>query len=157
MMFQRACECKCKIHVPHREGPHVDPPALQSSQGATAHPTAVTCSLTPHAPAQVDVINATLGKALGGATGGYTTGRGDIVALLRQKSRPYLFSNTLAPSVAAASIAVFRMLEGGTDLLGQLQANTARFRGKMADAGFTLGGVDHPIVVRTRSAFLEAV
>lgn len=97
---------------------------------------------------QVDVINATLGKALGGATGGYTTGRGDIVALLRQRSRPYLFSNTLAPSVAAASIAVFNMLDRGTDLLGHLQSNTALFRAKMADAGFSLGGVDHPIVVR---------
>jgi glycine C-acetyltransferase len=98
-------------------------------------------------PVQVDIINSTLGKALGGATGGYTTGRSDVVSLLRQRSRPYLFSNTLAPSVAAASLAVFRMLEGGSDLLTSLQRNTAHFRKGMLAAGFKLGGVDHPIVV----------
>lgn len=96
---------------------------------------------------QVDIINSTLGKALGGATGGYTTGRADVVALLRQRSRPYLFSNTLAPSVAAASLEVFRMLDGGSDLLTSLQRNTAHFRKDMLAAGFKLGGVDHPIVV----------
>jgi Aminotransferase class I and II len=101
-----------------------------------------------HASAvQVDIINSTLGKALGGATGGYTTGRSDVVSLLRQRSRPYLFSNTLAPSVAAASLAVFRMLEGGSDLLTSLKRNTAHFRKDMLAAGFKLGGVDHPIVV----------
>lgn len=98
---------------------------------------------------QVDIINSTLGKALGGATGGYTTGRADVVALLRQRSRPYLFSNTLAPSVAAASLAVFRMLDGGSDLLTSLQRNTSQFRKAMLAAGFKLGGVDHPIVVRS--------
>lgn len=96
----------------------------------------------------MDIINSTLGKALGGATGGYTTGRADVVSLLRQRSRPYLFSNTLAPSVAAASLEVFRMLDGGSDLLASLQNNTTRFRKAMLGAGFKLGGVDHPIVVR---------
>jgi glycine C-acetyltransferase len=97
---------------------------------------------------QVDIINSTLGKALGGATGGYTTGRPDVVALLRQKSRPYLFSNTLAPSVAAASQVVFEMLESDTSLKEKLEANTRLFRNDMAAAGFSLGSGTHPIVVR---------
>lgn len=99
--------------------------------------------------AQVDIINSTLGKALGGATGGYTTGRPDVVALLRQKSRPYLFSNTLAPAVAAASQVVFDMLEHDTSLKSQLDANTRLFRDEMAAAGFSLGTGSHPIVVRS--------
>jgi hypothetical protein len=97
---------------------------------------------------QVDIINSTLGKALGGATGGYTTGRPDVVALLRQKSRPYLFSNTLAPSVAAASQVVFEMLESDTSLKEKLEANTRLFRNDIAAAGFSLGSGTHPIVVR---------
>lgn len=97
---------------------------------------------------QVDIINSTLGKALGGATGGYTTGRADVVALLRQKSRPYLFSNTLAPAVAAASLEVFEMLEHDHGLKERLDGNTALFRGSMRDAGFKLGDSPHPIVVR---------
>ena len=96
---------------------------------------------------QVDIINSTLGKALGGATGGYTTGRSDVVALLRQKSRPYLFSNTLAPSVAAASIEVFNMLASDSSLKQKLDHNTSLFRGAMTDAGFALGDSKHPIVV----------
>jgi glycine C-acetyltransferase len=95
----------------------------------------------------VDIINSTLGKALGGATGGYTTAAADIVALLRQRSRPYLFSNTLAPSVAAASIAVFEMLSADTSFKEKLEANTRRFREGMAEAGFNLGSGSHPIVV----------
>jgi glycine C-acetyltransferase len=97
---------------------------------------------------QVDILNSTLGKALGGATGGYTTGRSDVVQLLRQKSRPYLFSNTLAPAVAGASLEVFRLLSASHELRDKLQHNTDRFRKKMVDVGFQLGHGSHPIMVR---------
>lgn len=106
---------------------------------------------------QVDIINSTLGKALGGATGGYTTGRADVVALLRQKSRPYLFSNTLAPAVAAASLTVFEMLESDTALKDKLDGNTALFRRSMREAGFKLGDSPHPIVVRAGHFWLFMV
>ncbi|KAI8475668.1 MAG: 2-amino-3-ketobutyrate coenzyme A ligase [Monoraphidium minutum] len=95
---------------------------------------------------RVDVINSTLGKALGGATGGYTTGRADLVALLRQRARPYLFSNTLAPAVAGASLAVFDILTASTQLRDKLEANTRYFRDRMAAAGFALRPGSHPIV-----------
>lgn len=95
---------------------------------------------------QVDIINSTLGKALGGATGGYTTGRAEVVGLLRQKARPYLFSNTLAPAVAAASITVFDLLSASHELRDKLQANTDYFRQHMAAAGFDIRPGNHPIV-----------
>lgn len=91
---------------------------------------------------RVDIINSTLGKALGGATGGYTTGPKPLIDLLRNKARPYLFSNTLTPSVAGASLEVFRMLENASSngLLDRLKANVKQFRGAMKAAGFTLSG-----------------
>lgn len=95
---------------------------------------------------RVDIINSTLGKALGGATGGYTTGRADLIALLRQRSRPYLFSNTLAPAVAGASLAVFDLLTGSTALRDALENNTRYFREKMTAAGFDIRPGTHPIV-----------
>jgi len=96
---------------------------------------------------RVDVINSTLGKALGGATGGYTTGPRVLIDLLRNKARPYLFSNTLAPSVAGASIEVFRMLSESSDLVEKLQSNVRQFRTAMASAGFKLSGHENcPIV-----------
>lgn len=96
---------------------------------------------------RVDIINSTLGKALGGATGGYTTGPKALIDLLRNKARPYLFSNTLAPSVAGASIEVFRMLSEGSDLVQKLQRNVHEFRTGLKQAGFTLSGHDDcPIV-----------
>src|SRR5512132_526149 len=95
---------------------------------------------------RVDVLTGTLGKALGGASGGYTSGRKEIVELLRQRSRPYLFSNTLAPMIAATSIAVLDLLETRTDLREQLFANAARFRAGMTKAGFRLVPGEHPIV-----------
>ncbi len=95
---------------------------------------------------RVDLITGTLGKALGGASGGYTSGRAELIALLRQRSRPYLFSNALAPVVAAASLHVLDLLEGGDDLRRRLHANAERFRRGMQRAGFTLAGADHPIV-----------
>ena len=96
---------------------------------------------------RVDLISGTLGKALGGASGGYVSGRRPIIELLRQRSRPYLFSNSLAPSIAAASLEVLRLLEReGTGLRSRLQANAQRFRGAMASAGFALAGGGHPII-----------
>ena len=95
---------------------------------------------------RVDLLTGTLGKALGGASGGYTAGRAELVALLRQRSRPYLFSNALAPSVVAASLAVLDLLEGSDDLRARLHANAASFRERMAAVGFTLAGAGHPIV-----------
>jgi glycine C-acetyltransferase len=95
---------------------------------------------------RVDILTGTLGKALGGASGGYTSGRKEIVELLRQRSRPYLFSNTLAPVIAATSIAVLDLLESASDLRGRLFANAARFRAGMTKAGFRLVPGEHPIV-----------
>ena len=94
---------------------------------------------------RVDIITGTLGKALGGATGGYTTGRREIVDLLRQRSRPYLFSNTLAPPIAAATLEVLEMLDESTELRDQLEANTRYFRAGMRQRGFDIPG-EHPIV-----------
>jgi glycine C-acetyltransferase len=94
---------------------------------------------------RVDVVTGTLGKALGGASGGYASGRREIVDLLRQRSRPYLFSNTLAPPIVAASLKVLEMLEGGGELRAKLRENTAHFRGRMTELGFDILPGDHPI------------
>jgi len=95
---------------------------------------------------KIDIITGTLGKALGGASGGFTSGRKEIIDLLRQRSRPYLFSNTLAPAIVGASIKVFEMLEQSTALRDKLHANTAYFRTAMKKAGFDLKDGTHPIV-----------
>ena len=95
---------------------------------------------------RVDVITSTLGKALGGASGGFTTGRAEIVEMLRQRSRPYLFSNTLAPAIAATALAVLEILSESTALRDRLAANTTHFRRGMADRGFDIPAGDHPIV-----------
>jgi glycine C-acetyltransferase len=96
---------------------------------------------------RVDLTSGTLGKALGGASGGYVSGRGPIIDLLRQRSRPYLFSNSLAPSIAAASVEVLRLLDlEGAVLRSRLQANARRFRGAMTAAGFVLAQGEHPII-----------
>jgi glycine C-acetyltransferase len=95
---------------------------------------------------RVDIITGTLGKALGGASGGYTSGRKEVVDWLRQKSRPYLFSNTLAPVIAATSIKVFELLEKSDDLRKKVKENAAYFRKGMQAAGFELAGKDHPII-----------
>lgn len=95
---------------------------------------------------RVDIVTGTLGKALGGASGGYTSGRRQIVELLRQRSRPYLFSNTLAPVIAATSIAVLDMLEANGDLRNKLDENAQRFRNGMTQAGFELVPGNHPII-----------
>ena len=95
---------------------------------------------------RVDILTGTLGKALGGASGGYTSGRREIVEMLRQRSRPYLFSNTLAPVIAAASLTAFDLVENGAELRQRLDANAASFRREMEALGFTLAGRDHPII-----------
>jgi len=95
---------------------------------------------------RIDIITGTLGKALGGASGGFTSGRKEIIEMLRQRSRPYLFSNTLAPSIVGASIAVLNMLSETTELRDKLAENTHYFRTKMTEAGFDIKPGDHPIV-----------
>jgi glycine C-acetyltransferase len=95
---------------------------------------------------RVDIITGTLGKALGGALGGFTTGRKEIIDLLRQRSRPYLFSNTLAPAIVGASIAVFDLLSRTTELRDKLEDNTKYFRKAMTEAGFDIKPGEHPIV-----------
>ncbi len=95
---------------------------------------------------RVDIITGTLGKALGGASGGYTSGRKEIIEWLRQRSRPYLFSNSLAPMITATTLAVLDMLEHGDELRRRLERNAARFREGMVAAGFEMAGAGHPII-----------
>jgi glycine C-acetyltransferase len=95
---------------------------------------------------RVDIVTGTLGKALGGASGGFTSGRAEIVDLLRQRSRPYLFSNSVAPAVVGAALKVFDLLESGDDLRARLRENTAWFRERMTGLGFDILPGDHPIV-----------
>ncbi|HEY2350637.1 MAG TPA: glycine C-acetyltransferase [Puia sp.] len=95
---------------------------------------------------KLDIITGTLGKALGGANGGFTSGRKEIIEMLRQRSRPYLFSNSLAPSIVGASLAILDMLEHDTGLRDKLESNTKYFRTKMKEAGFDIKPGDHPIV-----------
>ncbi|MFE2752415.1 glycine C-acetyltransferase [Actinosynnema sp. NPDC059335] len=95
---------------------------------------------------RVDIVTGTLGKALGGASGGYTSGRAEIVEMLRQRSRPYLFSNSLAPSITAAAIAALDLLSSSGELLTRLRENTALFRARMTEAGFDLLPGEHPII-----------
>lgn len=95
---------------------------------------------------RIDIITGTLGKALGGASGGFTSGKKEIIEMLRQRSRPYLFSNTVAPAIVGASIAVLDMLSQTTELRDKLEFNTKYFRDKMTAAGFEIRPGDHPIV-----------
>ena len=95
---------------------------------------------------RVDIITGTLGKALGGASGGYTSGKKEVIDWLRQRSRPYLFSNSVAPAIVAASIKVLEMLKNGDKLRNKVRENSAYFREQMSAAGFTLAGQDHAII-----------
>ncbi len=112
---------------------------------------------------KIDILTGTLGKALGGASGGYTSGRSEIIAWLRQRSRPYLFSNSLAPTIAAASIRVLEMLTTGDGLRRRLFENAAYFRREMTKLGFDLLPGEHPIIpimigdARRASEFAEAL
>ena len=94
---------------------------------------------------KADLTTGTLGKALGGASGGYTSGKKEVIDLLRQRSRPYLFSNSIAPPIVAASLKVFEMLEASTEFTDRVKENTTYFRKAMAQTGFTIAGKDHPI------------
>jgi len=95
---------------------------------------------------RVDIITGTLGKAMGGASGGFTSGKKEVIEWLRQRSRPYLFSNSLAPAIVSASIKVLDILNNGGDLRSALRRNSDHFRKRMNDAGFTLAGADHAII-----------
>jgi len=95
---------------------------------------------------RVDIVTGTLGKAMGGASGGYVSGRREIVELLRQRARPYLFSNSVAPPIAAAGLKAIELVEGSPELRDRLWANTARFRAAMTEAGFDIVEGTHPIV-----------
>ena len=95
---------------------------------------------------RVDIITGTLGKALGGASGGYTSGKKEVIEWLRQRSRPYLFSNSVAPAIVSASLKVFEMMEQGEELRAKLRQNSQHFRQRMEAAGFTLAGKDHAII-----------
>jgi glycine C-acetyltransferase len=95
---------------------------------------------------RVDIVNGTLGKAIGGASGGYVSGRREIVELLRQRSRPYLFSNSVAPPVVAASVRALELIEASAELRDQLRENTTQFRGRMTELGFDVLPGEHPIV-----------
>ena len=95
---------------------------------------------------RVDIITSTLGKALGGASGGFTTGRGEIIDMLRQRSRPYLFSNTLAPSIVCASLKALEIISSSTALRDKLEENTRYFREKMVEKAFNIPAGVHPIV-----------
>lgn len=99
-----------------------------------------------HVMDRIDIITGTLGKALGGASGGYTSGKKEIIAWLRQRSRPYLFSNTLAPMITATSVSVLELLETHRDLISKVHANSQYFREKMTALGFNLAPGDHPII-----------
>jgi glycine C-acetyltransferase len=95
---------------------------------------------------RIGIVTGTFGKALGGASGGYTSGHKEIIALLRQRSRPYLFSNSLPPMIASTTSEAIELLQASGDLRTKLKDNTARFRAGMEDAGFTLAGEGHPII-----------
>jgi glycine C-acetyltransferase len=110
--------------------------------GAHGRGTPERCGVTE----RVDIVTGTLGKALGGASGGYVSGRREIVDLLRQRSRPYLFSNSLAPAIAAASLVALDLLEQSDDLRARLRENTAWFRSEMMKLGFDILPGEHPIV-----------
>jgi glycine C-acetyltransferase len=132
----------CDLADKYRAMVMVDDSHATGFMGKTGRGTPEECGVLH----RIDVMTSTLGKALGGASGGFTTGRREIVDLLRQRSRPYLFSNTLAPSIAGASIAVLELLDREPALRERLLANTRRFRQGMTEAGFTIKPGIHPIV-----------
>ncbi|CAN97447.1 Glycine C-acetyltransferase [Sorangium cellulosum So ce56] len=132
----------CDLADKYRAMVMVDDSHATGFIGPTGRGTAELCGVMH----RVDVITSTLGKALGGASGGFTTGRQPIVDLLRQRSRPYLFSNTLAPAIAGASIAVFDLIDAEPSLRLRVMENARRFRQGMTQAGFTIKPGAHPIV-----------
>jgi glycine C-acetyltransferase len=132
----------CDLAEAHEAMVMVDDSHAVGFYGPTGRGTPEACGVI----GRIDVLTGTLGKALGGASGGYTSARREIVELLRQRSRPYLFSNTLAPTIVSASLRAFTLLEENQQLLEALAENTAYFRRKLADVGFDIPAGDHPIV-----------
>jgi glycine C-acetyltransferase len=132
----------CDLAEQHRALVMVDDSHATGFVGPTGRGSIEHCGVM----GRVDVVTSTLGKALGGASGGFTSGRKEIVAMLRQRSRPYLFSNTVAPVVVGASIRAFEKLSASTELRDRLEQSTAWFRQQMTDAGFAIRPGVHPIV-----------
>jgi glycine C-acetyltransferase len=132
----------CDIADQHGALVMVDDSHATGFVGRTGRGSIEHCGVT----GRVDVITSTLGKALGGASGGFTTGRKEIVEMLRQRSRPYLFSNTLPPMIVGAALEAFRLLSATTELRDRLERNTAEFRRRMTEAGFEIKPGVHPIV-----------
>ena len=131
----------CALAAKYNALVHVDDSHATGFLGPTGRGSIEHCDVM----SQVDVVTSTLGKALGGASGGFTSGRKEIIEILRQRSRPYLFSNTLAPCIAEASIEALRILSASTALRDRLASNTARFRAAMNGLGFTIPASVHPI------------
>jgi glycine C-acetyltransferase len=121
---------------------HVDDSHATGFVGAHGRGTPEHCGVE----GRVDILTGTLGKALGGASGGYVAARREVVELLRQRSRPYLFSNSLPPVIAATSLRALDLIEDGAELRARLAANAATFRAEMTRLGFTLAGDGHPII-----------
>ena len=132
----------CDLADRHRALVMVDDSHATGFVGAKGKGTPEFCNVL----GRVDILTGTLGKALGGASGGYTSGRKEIVAWLRQRSRPYLFSNSLMPAICAATLTVLDLLEGGDELRQRLRENAEYFRAQMTQLGFKLAGAHHPII-----------
>lgn len=132
----------CELAEKYHALVHVDDSHATGFFGATGRGSIDHCGVM----GRVDIVTSTLGKALGGASGGFTSGRQKIIDILRQRSRPYLFSNTLAPSIVSAGIACLEMLSGTTELRDRLERNTRYFRDRMTDQGFDIKPGIHPIV-----------
>ena len=132
----------CDLAEKHGAMVMVDDSHAVGFVGATGRGTPEHCGVM----GRVELITGTLGKALGGASGGYTAGKREVIDWLRNRSRPYLFSNTLMPAIAAASLTVLDMLEDGDELRAKLRRNAQSFREQMGKLGFTLAGADHPII-----------
>ena len=132
----------CDLAEEHNALVMVDDCHCTGFMGKTGRGSAEHCGVM----GRVDVITSTLGKALGGASGGFTSGRKEIIELLRQRSRPYLFSNSVAPTIVKASLAILDLLTESTALRDKLEMNTRRFREGMTKAGFDIRPGDHPIV-----------
>jgi glycine C-acetyltransferase len=132
----------CELAEAHRALVMVDDCHATGFIGKTGRGTAEHFGLE----GQIDIVTSTLGKALGGASGGFTSGRAEIIELLRQRSRPYLFSNSVAPPIVAASLKVLELIDREPERVARVQENTQRFRAGLESAGFALGGGGHPIV-----------
>ena len=140
--FVAKLEQICDLAEKYNASVHVDDSHATGFFGSTGRGSIEHCNVM----GRVDIVTSTLGKALGGASGGFTSGRQEIIDMLRQRSRPYLFSNTVAPAIVTASIAVLDILSKTTELRDRLENNTAYFRSEMTKAGFEIKAGVHPIV-----------